>query len=438
MRWGAIALSVRLIGALYLWDFALRWPWRDLLYSDEGLFPASWVRSPEMTWAWVDLFTWPLVGNGGFFLGLGMVCAAALTAGLTHRGWVGGLLVTILVLRERSPAYALGPDAFASLYLFFLMLIRPGERPGWWMSYAWGGVLGVVYGVAGIKKWNIYWWDDGSAIELAFRSTFAKNQWVWDLIGGPWAPIASRGIFLLEIVAPFVLLWPWKSRRYIHVLAIGMIVFHAGSGPFLPLGIFPWLMVSLWLAFLPVGVLGREPARQGGWRIRGALMACFLGALIAFAAEDLQQRRMVPAWMRQVGDLAKIRGPWAFYSSFRPWRLQVLVEGRVDNKWFALINTESAEVASDGLPSIENPRWERMLLAFVQAHSVHQTPGLLSFLCRRGDFDVVRAEVFAHPLPGVKGSPKEIERWRISQVECGGRQLVTPVEKPLSSEGEAI
>lgn len=419
VRAGALEVSLRLIGLLYVLDFVQRWPWRRLLYTDDGILPSAWLGGAEPVWGWADILKWPFVGSVELVLIVGAVCGVLLALGIQSRKIVAGLLLSIFVLRERNPIYAIGADLCAISFLIFVLFTRATERPGRVISYCFGGLLGVIYGVASWKKWNDSWLTTGTAIELSVRSAFPKNHWVWDWFGGPWAPWATRGIFFLEAMVPIIFFLPFFGQRVVRLLVLLFVGIHAITWIFLPLGIFPWLMVALWVPFLPIGDPGSAPKPSVDRKLREVVLVVILMTTVLFGIEELTKRSYAFGMLKSWGEISRLKSPWSFYSEMSEWRAQIRIVGKRGNITDVITDTEE-NISSDVLPPLSNARWERSVLAFSQNHSAYAVPGLLNYLCNQNSsYEWVRADLVYHPIPGISESKvSTLPIHRISRVFC--------------------
>jgi hypothetical protein len=95
------------------------------------------------------------------------------------------------------------------------------------------------------------WLFEGSAVWLAFHIDIFTWPAARQLLAYPaLLQLFSRGAYLIQWLAPLLLIWPSRSL-FPRLLGVGLLLsMHVGFPPFLKLGLFLW-----------VSIVGRVPLR---------------------------------------------------------------------------------------------------------------------------------------------------------------------------------
>jgi hypothetical protein len=248
---------------------------------------------------------------------------------------------------------------------------------------------------------------------------------MWELFPQFLAGPATRATLLWELVAPLVLLWPWRSKLPRTMIACGMIFFHLMIAFWMPLGMFPWLVIALWIAVLPIGEDRKQAADPRTWDWRSVLAAYLLLVSLSFAAEKFTKQSLLPDLITWPARAFKLNSEWAFYSDFSAERHEVRIEAINANPETPtpILDTEK-EIYVSELPPISMARWERYLTAVMQPRFRYQLSGILLYLCRQRDqgqdrFEELRWVEIRHPIPGFRSADDQRSRRHVlSQIDC--------------------
>ncbi|HJU52198.1 MAG TPA: HTTM domain-containing protein [Acidimicrobiia bacterium] len=175
-------------------------------------------------------------------------------------------------LIEPGVAIFLGKYVLA-LFLFWSIFLPLDAR---WsidrsrMSHPPGKILSVASAAALIQVFFIYffsginknfreWVLDPSAMKTVLGSTgFGNDLGRYVAQADVAMAVVSVLTIALEVVGALLLFVPGRYSPRIRVILVGaFIAFHIGMAIFMNLGIFPFVMISIWLLFLPSSIWDR-------------------------------------------------------------------------------------------------------------------------------------------------------------------------------------
>ena len=124
---------------------------------------------------------------------------------------------------------------------------RESEDVAAWPLYLIRCQMAVIYFTSGLFKVLSPAWRDGSAIHWVLNlNSFHRFPWVPGPAVEPLLSLLTWGTLLFELAFPVLVMW--RPTRTITVLAgIGL---HLGMGVTLELGLFSWVMLAGYIAFL--------------------------------------------------------------------------------------------------------------------------------------------------------------------------------------------
>jgi len=240
--------------------------------------PALWIHALPVPWGdpAVAIFVVRVVAALGLLLGVGARANALVLALCSAQ-------VALLV-----PYADRGIDMLLRNVLWILVFARSDgwlSLRAWWQTGSLGGdgrpvpawprhlvvlQLVVVYFMAGVQKFGFLWTPMGSytaLYTLLQDEAIARAEWSW-LANTPWlqmTQLATLITLLWEWTAP-VVLWVywgrfrpetasrrlrWAVRNNLHLIWLSVgVLFHVGIVVGLQLGIFPWAMLALYVAFV--------------------------------------------------------------------------------------------------------------------------------------------------------------------------------------------
>jgi hypothetical protein len=115
-----------------------------------------------------------------------------------------------------------------------------------------------IYFSAGINKHFGEWIFEASAMQDVLRTGFANELGHRAAEADGLMAIVSIATIALEVIGSILLFVPGKRLPERRLLLVGaFIVFHIGMATFMNLGIFPFVMITVWLLFLPSKVWDR-------------------------------------------------------------------------------------------------------------------------------------------------------------------------------------
>lgn len=265
------------LAILILADLALRAPYLKAHYSDEGIMPREGVHS---------LISVYLLGGSAAWAGL-LFAVAAVFAGMLLIGYRTRLATLaswylLISLHLRNPLVLHAGDKLMALLLFwgmFLPLGRVGSvdsrarqphGPPVVVSAATLALLlqvAFVYMFSAILKDERLWLLEGSALYYALEIDLVTTDIGRSLLDFPTLlRLLSRGTFLLELFVGLLAFVPLRTARFRTAVVAVMIGFHLALAMCLHLGLFSYVCIVAWLAFLPTELweaLGRSAVGSG-------------------------------------------------------------------------------------------------------------------------------------------------------------------------------
>lgn len=135
-------------------------------------------------------------------------------------------------------------NLFFSLDTFFNR-VKPQERVSNWTIAILKFQLGLVYFFAGIAKLNYDWLFNAMPMSIWLQ---AKTH--WPILGGlfteKWFAYSCSWVAcIFDLTIAFFLL----SKRFRPIAYFVLVIFHVITGLMFPIGMFPWIMISVTLIF---------------------------------------------------------------------------------------------------------------------------------------------------------------------------------------------
>lgn len=242
-------------------------------YLDSGAFPYSAVQdfyAGYPTWSLHTLST--SATFVGMLFGIHIACAVALLIGYKTRVAVIGTWVLQGSLMARVPLLTNGADVLMIAALFWSMFLPIGSRfsvdsrlncdkhqSDYTKSDSIYGIatfaivfqLVTMYFVTGLMKLNDHWLH-GSALEtLLAESSLTRPLGDW-LTGFPsLLSVMTIGVLLMELLAPLLLLSPWKTHRCRGYAVIAFLGLHAGIELTMDVPLFSFVSCAILLGMIP-------------------------------------------------------------------------------------------------------------------------------------------------------------------------------------------
>jgi hypothetical protein len=372
------------LGFLFFVDLTVRLPWARTFYLDSGVLPSEWARRFSGPLNWQLALAFDRIELVYITLGLGAVASLLLLFRYQSRWVVAALLLSLFSLRDRNPVLAIGAESLVCPLLLLVLLTRERQPSSRLVGAVFLAQLGLIYGLAGYHKLNESWWGQGHALELIFSGGFHKNTWAWAALEPFAGPFASRAIVAGELLTPLLALVTRPFLRF-HRLFLGMIfVFHLLIAAFLPLGIFPWASMAIWLMLWPNHLRSQPQAERSRHRryLLLTLPVVYFAMSVAgqwWLANRSDHDALVPQPVRLLAKgahMLKLLHPWQFYSDVN--RGQMRITAMAGDR--LLLDTKTS-LMPPSVPEMTWARWERYVLALSQPRFKYQTPAFLHYLC---------------------------------------------------------
>lgn len=243
-------------------------------YTDDGVLPRG-VLSQQILkpWYWsVHALSGQPIVQAILFSLAGLI-ALALLVGYRTRLATIATWALVVSLHNRNPALIFAGDDVLRALLFWAMFLPLGacysidsalntsaqKLPKRILSAATLALTlqqcWIYMFSAAFKAKSSVWWPDGSAVYYALSyDQYVAHLGQFLLNFGPFLVFSTFVTFVLEWVGPLFLFVPFRTTFFRCCTIITFILLHIGFGLTLNLGIFPFLSVFSWLAFIPSDV----------------------------------------------------------------------------------------------------------------------------------------------------------------------------------------
>jgi hypothetical protein len=239
----------------------------------------------------VDAFTTPLPTEprAGFEVvidyAMVLIVPFAVMLLLGYRTTVATLICWLLYGLQPREAFLAGgllelEDYMMTLFLFWGAFLPLGahlsldgrrnpsaSRSGSILSVASAGFLlqlFVIYFSAGATKLHSEWIGDATALQYVLASPKYASELGHAMLAFPGVlAVGSVLTVVLETIGSILLFVPGRTLKVRRILVTaGFILFHVGIAIFMSIGRFPYVMIVVWLAFMPPGVWDRVTRRK--------------------------------------------------------------------------------------------------------------------------------------------------------------------------------
>jgi len=268
------------LAAILLFDLALRARHLRAHYGDFGILPRSELR-------YLSLHA--LSGSpiwSGILFALAAAFAALLLVGWRTRLATAASWALLVSLHLRNPYLCDSGDRLLALLLFWGLFLplgarasvdalrgRSGRVPEVVLSPAGAALLfqvTFVYVFSALIKDKTAWLGSGDALHYALSVDMVTTAAGRSLLDSPGLlRFASRATFLLELLGPFLCFVPLRAAAFRTAVPLVFIAFHIILAVLLDIGLFPYVCMAAWLAFLPPA-FWEGIARLAGIRSRAA------------------------------------------------------------------------------------------------------------------------------------------------------------------------
>lgn len=287
-RWAlASALDMRSLavwrvaaGLLILIDLAWRAFDLEAFYTDRGVLPRSLLSALPSSFH-PNLSLHALSGDARWQLllfGVAGLCAIGLILGWRTRLMVFLSWALLTSLHARNPLALYRGDAVLRLMLFWSMWLPLGavasldQRQGRQVKQLGGGALpaiaalvqlSLLYWVSLLHKRGDSWGQEGLAVYYALHlDDFVTPLGAWIREQLALTRALTWGTLAIEFLAPLLLWSPWRPQL-MRSLAIALgFGLHVGLLLTMRLDLFMWIMLAVWLMFVPSTWWDRLLARR--------------------------------------------------------------------------------------------------------------------------------------------------------------------------------
>lgn len=262
----SLALSRIILGFFLFLNFYISADDLTLFYTDYGLMPREAL--PIKFHGIRNLSINVLSGSYWFQF---LVLAAAFLASIlfilgafsrisTFCSWI-----LFLSFYNRNPLIVDGGDDALKLFLFWLCFLpvasffsvdkKSAQKSNTILCSASAAFiiqLGSVYFFSALLKSSPQWRESGTALHYALALGIFTSKFGDYLLNFPeFLKIMTTITWHNELIVPLFLLVPIFTNFFRSVAIIVFVGFHIGLIIFMDLGLFPWIMISAWIALIP-------------------------------------------------------------------------------------------------------------------------------------------------------------------------------------------
>ncbi len=403
------------LGLLLLVDFATRLPDLRNFYTDDGILPRTALieHFPSL------LSLHALSGGVTLQAILGALAAASsVMLALGYRTRLATLASFVLFssLLNRNPMITHGGDLLLRLLLFWLLFLPAGARYSLdaretarlalplppsgarersLASAAFLLQVCLVYWFNALNKHDWIWWD-GDAVAYALNIdyiTLPLGQWLLNF------PSLLRwmtwGVLLLEFGAPILALSPIATTRLRLLIVPLMWGLHVGLDLTMELGLFAYVCLIAWMAFVPAVAwdaierrlksrAAQDPSRPMHSPRPHAATQAFVGFVLLYvlawnirSLNYARLERFFPSALNVIGETLQVGQSWTMFAPFPA----------TDDGWYVMpaILADGTEVdlftgdrvtwvkPKNVAATYRNPRWRKYLNNLYEAeHGDHR------------------------------------------------------------------
>lgn len=275
------------VGAMILWDVAVRWWDAEAFLSDNGPVDREMGAALlQMDYGQVADLVWSLNYLSGelWYQQLLLILLGAAAVGLIvgWKTWWMTLACWVLVvsMHMRCPVILSSGDTLLRCVLFWSLFTPLGMCWSWDAKRRLGengshnadgdelslicnaGTAGLfcqlifMYWFAGLAKWNIHWWE-GDAMEYVLRHDLYARPWAQTLLAYPlMLKLVSWGTLFAEIFLVLLLFVPWQNAWWRWVNIVVYYLLHLSIAATMEIGLFPYISMVGWLPLLPSAIYG--------------------------------------------------------------------------------------------------------------------------------------------------------------------------------------
>ncbi|GFZ91194.1 HTTM domain-containing protein [Okeania sp. KiyG1] len=243
-------------------------------YSDAGVLPRTLLKEISNPFYWsINSVSGEAFVQGLIFLFAGLI-AIALLVGYRTRLATIAMWAFIISIHNRNPVLIFAADHVLRALLFWAMFLPLGanysidsalnssteklpKRVASAATVALMIQMVLIYaGSAAYKTKSEIWWPDGDAVYYALNFDGYATPFGQFLLSfpEPILKLLTWAALWFEWLGPFMIFIPIGITFFRCVSVISFILLHISFGLCFELGIFPYLSVMSWLAFIPTAV----------------------------------------------------------------------------------------------------------------------------------------------------------------------------------------
>jgi hypothetical protein len=382
-------------------------------------------------------------------------------------GWRTKLAVAVSYVHQtslwwRNPTVLNAGDSVLILLLFWSLFLPLGARasldarrrgqPLEATHVASVGSAGLLIQLASVyffsalhKSIGLGWWEGTAVYYAVSHETMSRPFGLWLRQFRPAVAGLTWATLLWEFVGPPLLLSPWWTARLRLAVIGGFAALQLGIGMSMQLWLFPWIMTTALLPFVPAVVwdaldrLRGKPAAEtpfvvwagedgspGRRRLVAALAALAL-AYILMSNVERQIEWQTPRALSRVGRWFGLNQGWYMYAIARPYVVNLAVVGvlRVDGSRLALDDPEAGPHWQELAPLRDIYRGKLFLERLAYLSQESERAGFGDWVCRRWNGTASPSQQIASvELSAVRrsiepdGSPSHRERELIWTQPC--------------------
>lgn len=258
-----------LVGIVLFFDLIARAIVFEPMQTELGIAPFKLFESGGINFLSTEHFSLHLLNPSYFFqltmLAVAFFCAIGLVLGWKARFMIIASWILHVSVMTRTPFYGSGEGVALNVILFWMMYMPIGERfsidqrtgkVSPWTPIALTGStcylihVILIYLCASYAKGSR--WRDGHAlldimnVDLV-ASSFGNSLTQWPFL----LRLMSSGAFYVEAIGPFLLLVPFFRSTLRGICTAMFLGLHAGIAATCDIGLFPYVSMVMWVAFLP-------------------------------------------------------------------------------------------------------------------------------------------------------------------------------------------
>ncbi len=279
----SLAVFRVVLGALLLFDLAIRATDLAGMYTDQGMFSRAEICYRVTTpWNWSLHFANGTAGYQAFLFGMAALTGVALLLGIQTGFAAVASWLLLISLHHRVPPILSGADILLRMLLFWGMFLPLGQvwsldarfrsnQPG--KSQSQSPVFSVastaallqmalMYLASAIFKTNASWFE-GEVIRGSLAHDFYGKPLGAYLLNFPsMLKLVTWGVLGLEWIGPVLLFIPKRSSMFRLIAIAGLFAMHLGIAILLEVDLFSPVAMAGLLLFLPAEFWNSRPFRR--------------------------------------------------------------------------------------------------------------------------------------------------------------------------------